>query len=145
MCFYLWYLRACGLSKIDPNASLGLVRPRGGSGGAWQSLGRVLWSSGRVFGSSGGMLEGCWEDQKVCIWMKIAVRIHLDTSRGPKRPCVLKSEDRARRNTNFRKKCCIFVGIWQKSEFLRRNREKCTALAKIILKHPRAEGHQEKR
>ena len=55
---YLSYLRARGLSKIDPSPSLAPVRPRGGSGGAWESLGRVLRSSGNVFGNSGGVLGG---------------------------------------------------------------------------------------
>ena len=55
---YLSYLRAPGLSKIDPNTSLAPGRPRGGSGGAWERLGRIWRSSGRVFGSSGRVLGG---------------------------------------------------------------------------------------
>ena len=50
---YLSYLRARDLSKIDPNPSLAPVRPRGGSGGAWESLGGVLRSLAEQPGSHG--------------------------------------------------------------------------------------------
>ena len=51
--YYLSYLRARGLSKIDPNPSLAPVWPRGGSGGAWESLGGVLRSLAEQPGSHG--------------------------------------------------------------------------------------------
>ena len=50
---YLSYLRARDLSKIDPNPSLAPGWPRGGSGGAWESLGGILRSLAEQPGSHG--------------------------------------------------------------------------------------------
>ena len=56
-----------GLSIIDPNPSLALVRPRGGSRGGWESLGleelrESLWE---LWEGAAGMKFGRFEAQNL--------------------------------------------------------------------------------
>ena len=79
---YLPYLSACGPPQTSPDPSPGPSAAQEGLQEPWEGLEEPIFDEISVI----------WDPElrfwgpKVCIWMKIAVRIHLDTSRGLKPP-----------------------------------------------------------